>query len=418
MKKIWLLNHDATCMYRNRGGRHFWFAENLKKSGFSPTIFCSNINHFNGDIIHINHKYKVDGVDDIPFVFIKTRSYQGNGFARILNWVSFYRNLFPVSKKISRLFGKPDIILASSVHPLTMVAGIQIAHQMKIPCICEIRDLWPEAIFWIGKAKEYSLIGKILVAGEYWIYKHADALIFTKEGDIDYLKEHKWLKEQGGDIDISKCHYINNGVNLENYLHQIKEMVVEDEDLNNDLFKVIYTGTVRKVNNLEMVIECANLLSDRKDIQFLVWGAGEMLEHLKQQKERLHLDNLVFKGYVNKQYIPYILSKASLNLLNYSQDMYNWTRGNSSNKLFEYMASGKPILSTVRMGYSPIDKYQCGISLNTPTPEELRKAIIAFKNMPIEERDLMGENARRGVEEYDFKVLTKKLIAVIDEVTS
>ena len=54
---------------------------------------------------------------------------------------------------------KPDIIIASSVHPLTMVAGIKIARKLKIPCICEIRDLWPEAIFSFGKLKE-KIFGK------------------------------------------------------------------------------------------------------------------------------------------------------------------------------------------------------------------------------------------------------------------
>ena len=67
------------------------------------------------------------------------------------------------------------------------------------------------------------------------------------------------------------------------------------------------------------------------------------------------LTNIKMKGFVNKQFIPYILSKSSVNILNYSNTQYNWSRGNSSNKLFEYMASGKPIISTVKMGYSIIE---------------------------------------------------------------
>ena len=31
------------------------------------------------------------------------------------------------------------------VHPLTLVAGIKIGKKLKVPCICEIRDLWPES---------------------------------------------------------------------------------------------------------------------------------------------------------------------------------------------------------------------------------------------------------------------------------
>ena len=83
----------------------------------------------------------------------------------------FYLNLLSVAKQYAKTNGKPDVIIASSVHPLTMVAGIQISRKFGIPCICEIRDLWPEAIFAFNKAKENSLLGRILINGEKWIYK-------------------------------------------------------------------------------------------------------------------------------------------------------------------------------------------------------------------------------------------------------
>lgn len=118
------------------------------------------------------------------------------------------------------------------------------------------------------------------------------------------------------------------------------------------------------------------------------------------------------KGYVNKQFIPYILSKSSVNVLNYSQIEYNWARGNSSNKLFEYMASGKPIISTVKMGYCILDSFKCGISLNDSTPEELAMTILKIKNMSKEKYEEMGSNARIGAMNFDFKFQTKKLIHV------
>jgi len=126
------------------------------------------------------------------------------------------------------------------------------------------------------------------------------------------------------------------------------------------------------------------------------------------------LHNVKMKGYVNKQFIPSILSKSNVNILNYSSTQYNWTRGNSSNKLFEYMASGKPIISTVKMGYSIIDKYKCGIELEKGTSKELAEAIIKIKSLETSIYDELGDNARAGANDFDFKVLTRKLIDVID----
>jgi glycosyltransferase involved in cell wall biosynthesis len=120
------------------------------------------------------------------------------------------------------------------------------------------------------------------------------------------------------------------------------------------------------------------------------------------------------KGYVDKKYMPYVLSKSSINILNYSQSKYNWSRGNSSNKLFEYMASGKPIISTVKMGYSPIDKYDCGVSLHEDTPEALAEAILKINNMSPGRYSEISDNAKNGARDFDYKELTKKLISVME----
>ena len=50
-----------------------------------------------------------------------------------------------------------------------------------------------------------------------------------------------------------------------------------------------------------------------------------------------------------------------MNILNYSQTQYNWARGNSSNKLFEYIFSGLPVIVSdfPEMG-KLIEEFQCG----------------------------------------------------------
>ncbi len=416
-KRVWLWNHYATDMYKNQGGRHYWFADNLIKSGYDVTIFCANTYHNNPDFIDTkNKKYVTDVVNSIPFVFVKTTPALGNGLNRVKNMGLFYYNLFSVAKDYMKLYGKPDVILASSVHPLTMVAGIKVAKKFGIPCICEVRDLWPEAIFSFNKLKESSLLGRALVAGEHWIYKKAAAIIFTKEGDRDYLVEKKWATDQGGKINLQKCHYINNGVDVEAYEAASHNNVLGDADLDNDKFNVVYVGAIRPVNNVGQILDAAALLRDDKDIQFVIYGDGNQKEMLLQRVADEGLANVKLKGFINKRFIPNILSKSSVNILNYSQTQYNWSRGNSSNKLFEYMASGKPIISTVKMGYSILEKYKCGIELEGQTPEDLAAAILHIKSMPAAECEIMMNNAKNAVKDFDFKKLTTKLIAVIESV--
>lgn len=419
--KIWFMNHYATSQFEDRAGRHYWFAKELKNRGYDVSVFCATtFLNSEKEIDTGKHVLAVKRAEGIPFVFVKTIFSQGNGVVRVRSWIDFYRNLFPAAKAYSVKYGKPDVIIASSVHPLTMVAGLQIARKMHALCICEVRDLWPEAIFQFGKAKEKTPLGIMLTSGEHWIYKNADALIFTKEGDTDYLKEKRWTTEQGGDIELGKCHYINNGVNLTDYEKRIKTEVLDDSDLlDNNKFNIIYTGTIRPVNNVGNLLDTAKILKQKagyEDVQFLIYGNGVQLEELKERVKVEHLDNVKMKGFVDRKYIPYILSKSSINMLNYAQNQYNWTRGNSSNKLFEYMASGKPIISTVHMGYSIIKRYNCGVELDEDTPEALAEQIMRFHDLDSFEQKKIGDHAKNGARNFDYNVLTNKLINVIESV--
>lgn len=103
MKKIWIMNHYATEMYENEGGRHYWFAKQLIKYGYRPVIFCANTFHTKNQQIAIEQKkYTIKQKNGIPFIFIKTSSYKGNGISRIKNMFLFAFNLLKVAKKWER----------------------------------------------------------------------------------------------------------------------------------------------------------------------------------------------------------------------------------------------------------------------------------------------------------------------------
>lgn len=414
-KNIWIFHHYATPPTMNGFTRPYDFGVNLKEYGYDVTVFASSFLHFsNVNLIDDNKKLYITNNDtEIPFVFINTQS-SSSGFKRLINMGSYYKGLFKTVNDYKTKHKKPDLIIASSPHPLTMMAGIKIAKNFGVPCICEVRDFWPEVFFMSGKLKENGLIGKILIKGEHWIYKNADSMIFLKEGDTNYITDKKWDVGQGGDINLDKCYYINNGVDIEDFNIQKRLNVLDDPDLNNDKFNVVYTGAIRPVNNVGNLLDTAILLKEHTDIQFLIYGEGNQLEILKQRIIDEGITNVKMKGYVDKKYIPYVLSKSSVNILNYSQSKYNWSRGNSSNKLFEYMASGKPIISTVKMGYCPLDKYKCGLSLEKGKPEFLVDAILKIFDMSHEQYTEMSNNAKLGARDFDYKELTKKLIKVME----
>lgn len=413
-KSIWIFNHYGCTPNTGALLRHFNFGKNLIKNDYLCTVFVSNQLHYKNDIIPIRRGKQVYKDDEgVPFVFIKTSPYKGNGLSRVLNMYSYYKNLFPVTKKYFKQNGKPDIILASSVHPLALIAGIKIAKKHNIPCICEVRDLWPESIFEYGSLKKNSLLGKILQAGEKWIYIKADRIIFTMQGGYDYIIEQGWQEK----IPKEKCFYINNGVDLETFDYNKENYIVEDEDLkNDDIFKIIYTGSVRRVNNLKIIVDVAKELKENEKIKFLIWGDGDELEELRGYiKDKKH-NNIVFKGYIEKKYIPYILSRADVNLSHCEYKSIS-RFGTSRNKNFDYLASGKPILCTEKVKYDIFLESDSGIVIEEQITKSIKNAVLCFYNIKTKQKEQyikMCRNARKKVLEYDFNILTKKLIEIIE----
>lgn len=411
-KKVWIFNHYSGGMYKNQGGRHYWFAENLIKRGYDPTVFCASVLHNRDEKIDIEvGKYKRKTVDEIPFVFVETPEYDGNRVKRVNNMIQFYRNLFPVSKEYSGEYGKPDIILASSVHPLTMVAGIKIAKKFGIPCICEVRDLWPESVVAYGILKKEGLVAKSLYKGEKWIYKNADSIVMTWEGGKDYIIDQGWEDE----VSLSKIEHISNGVVVDSFDRNSEEFIIEDEDLENKDYKnIVYAGSIRKVNKLGMLLDAAKVILDkgRDDIRFLIYGSGNEVDTLKQRCVDEGISNVIFKGRVNKKYIPSILKKSYINILHNESTSLN-KYGQSQNKFFEYLASGRCVIQTYKTGYNIIERYNCGYVVQDQTPGNIAGVIMeAADNEELTET--MGENAREAAHEFDFEKLTDKLIDVIE----
>ncbi|WP_290772833.1 glycosyltransferase family 4 protein [Anaerofustis sp.] len=415
--KIWILNHYATNMYFDGLGRHQSFAKYLMKKGHEVKIFCASTLHNSDEVIELNGMKYIEkkGKDDVPYVFVDTTKYSGNGKSRIKNMISYYKNVKKVVGEYISNEDKPDVIYASSVHPLALVAGIKLKNKFNIPCISEVRDLWPESLVEYGIIKRNSFIAKILYKGEKWIYKKSDAIIFTIPGGAKYIEDRKWIK----DIPLDKVFYINNGVDLEEFAYNKKNYQFNDDDLeNDDLFKIVYAGSIRDVNNVDEVIYMADIMNSKgyKNAKFIIYGDGPRKEPLEILAGKMSLDNVVFKGRVEKKYIPYILSKSDLNLISGISGNIG-AYGVSWNKLFEYMASGKPISANYNLGsYNLIEDNKVGICKKY---DDLKDYVEDIKLKIIEDKENYQDlcaNAKRASEEFSFDKLTDKLIDVINSI--
>lgn len=410
-KTIWILNHHATGMAFQHGGRHYYFAKYLIEKGYDVRIFCASVLHNSQeDAVDLQGNISTELiVDSIPFVFVKTRKYRGNGISRVLGMFDYYFNV----KKACKQYPRPEVIIGSSVHPLACVAAIHLSKRYSCKNIVEIRDLWPESILEYGLASKSNPLIIWLYRLEKWLYTKANSLVFTMEGGKDYIIEKGWDKQHGGSVNLDKVHHINNGVDLDVFDRNVQEKIIKDVDLDNpDSFKFVYTGSIRRANNLDLVLDAAKLVKNPK-IQFLIWGDGDQLTRLKQRLKDEQIQNVIFKGKVGKHFVPGILHRADATFF-VLENSPLFRFGLSLNKSFEYLAAGKPLLIIGDAAYSMIDEYKCGYHLRENSPEKFSKSVEQLVGLDSREYQALCENARDAAKKYDFKVLTDKLIELLE----
>lgn len=411
-KRIWIINHYATRMFFEQGGRHLWMAEELKKQGYEPIILCADRVHNGKETVPVKEGYVVRQYHGIPFLFFKTRPYEGNGGSRIANMWDFYHGLMKNYYAITRKIWKPDVILASSVHPLALVAGIRIGKKLGIPCISEVRDLWPESLVAYGSIKKNNPLTAMLYEGEKWIYKKSAAVIMTFEGGWQYILDKGWEKE----IPLKKIHHINNGLELREFERNMTEQIWPGTREDDGYYRVTYAGSVRRVNHIGLLLDAAKWIEAQgvTDIRFLIYGDGEEREALEKRVQEEQITNVVFKGKIEKKFIPYILRQSHINLLHEQATGLN-RYGKSQNKLFEYLAAGRYIIQTCKTEYNLLEREACGLVIEEQTPEAIANAVLKVYNMPVEEYQGACDRARRLAEKYDYSILTAQLIQLLEE---
>lgn len=398
MKKpmVWIISYFAGGPSYCPRIPDYSLAKYLREHGYDALVFAGSALH-NTDINFITdgRTYREQLVDGVPFVYVKTRQYDSQK-GESLSFVDFYRNMMKTYKR----FVKPDIIMAAMPQPLSCLAGYRIAKKYHIPYITSIVDLWPLSIVEYADFSDNHPAIRAMYAYEKWLYEKSDALVFTWEGAYDYIIDKGWDHK----VPRSKFHYINIGVNLQEFYENMKKYQVNDPDLEDDTFRVMYCGSVRTANDIGTVVSSAKKLNEDgygDKIRFIIYGDGPDKEVLEKRCIDEKIPNVVFKGNIDKKYIPYVLSKSNLNVLNL-KPAKTQKYGNSSNKLFEYLAAGNPVIANIDEGKYPIiSKYGCGKVVKAGSPEAYAEGIEHFMTLNDEEVKQYKENAVNTAKLFD-----------------
>ena len=408
--RIWIVNFYAGTPYHVGNPRYLKLAKHFMDAGHEVITFNSSRTAKIGDDKFKGGNFVERDLDGFKFVHVRVPSFKGNGPKRMYSIWKFAQNILKGHGK----FERPDVIL-QNIHPPFDYPIVKLAKKLKCKFIAEAWDLWPDDFVAFGLVKANNPIMRVAYAIEKRYYYAADELIFTLAGISDYLKRQGWMLEQGGKIDPIHLHYINNGIDLDEFDKNKFKFPRKDADINDpSLIKVIYLGSISKANNVKALVDAAVLMQDVPKYRFFIYGNGNYREQLEQYVKDNHIDNVVFKETrIPLEECAWVVSQATVNVMNYEKGFGRF--GVSAGKMFQYLAAGKPIVCNINIPYdNVIKKDNLGVCRDIETPQEFAEAIRKLAEQPKEDYDAMCERVREVAKRFDYKVLAARELEIIE----
>ena len=174
---------------------------------------------------------------------------------------------------------------------------------------------------------------------------------------------------------------------------------------------VVFAGGITDLWNHQRIISAIGNISD---CRYLLCGPCKN-DYMKELEKNPAWDRVDYLGKVPYNTVREVLSRASIGvaLLLPSKNTGGdeGTMGNT--KIFEEMMAGIPVVCTrFTLWEEFIQRYQCGISVNPTSVEEIQNAIQWLLDHPNKAKE-MGLNGIKAVrEEYNWEKEALKLIAM------
>lgn len=405
MKNVWILNHYAQEPGGAGGTRHFHLAEHLQTYGWQATVIAASVEHQSGhQRLAPGEMQRCDHFNGVPFLWVRTPEYQGNGGGRVHNMLAYTWTV--LRRRTTAKLPPPDVVIGSSVHPFAAVAGALLARRFKVPFIFEVRDLWPQTLVDMGRLREGALITGVLRKLEQWLYRRAARTVVLLPLAWEYITP----------LGIPKDHvvWIPNGVDLSLFPRSTTANTADS-----DRFTLMYFGAHGQANGLDNVLRAMKHVQERADgrhIRLRMIGDGPLKPSLMAQAVEMGLDNVSFEPPVPKSQIPALAAQADAFVFNLI-DAPVFRYGISSNKLFDFMAAERPVVFSCDSTNNPINEATAGLTVKPGQPEALADAIFNIAATPLTERQIMGRAGREYVEQnHGFQQLSGRLAAVLDDV--
>lgn len=265
----------------------------------------------------------------------------------------------------------------------------------KVPFVLEVQDILPEVLQATGFITNNSILKLIEKLGLF-VYSKAKAITVHSPGS------KKCLENKG--IPGAKIEVFYNWA-YENEFSLIKP----DTSLSKKLglegyFNILFAGNIGPAQGLDNVIKAASLLTDLKDLQFILLGSGIESDRVKQLFKDYNLNNVRFLPRLPLEKMPSIYALVYVVMIHLTDHpIFEVT---IPGKTQSCLLSGRPVIVSVSgEAKDLVINAGAGLAVKPMDAEDLAKVARKFYYMPPEEREAIGKSGRK----YYFQNLASEV---------
>ncbi|WLR55465.1 glycosyltransferase family 4 protein [Mesobacillus subterraneus] len=338
MKRIIVINHYGVTPNMPGPSKNYEMAKFFAgKYNCNSEFWICGYSHYIGKMDKSIGKFNLQAreqIDDFSVIRIKSTPYKKNPFLRQLNIT-----VFDLISSVKILFSKDIDYIVITIPPVT-IFSVLAAKLRRIKLIADVEDLW--LLFLEDMGMRNKLAIKYMNFSADYLYKSADGIAAVSKGMLNFVKQ----KVNKKPLWISPL-----GVNTKDYFNKTPDYsLIESKEWKDD-FKIMYLGVHGKANDLYSVLNTISSFNKNfknkltKKVSFVFIGDGEEKANLINLAKQLDLGNVYFEDPVPGKLVPDFLIHADICLTNLMKiESFKLVR---PNKLFQYMALGKPIISGI-----------------------------------------------------------------------
>lgn len=287
-------------------------------------------------------------------------------------WRSF-KSYLKENKHDIVVYYSPSIFWGGLVKKLKMT--------WNVPSYLILRDIFPQWAIDQKLIREGSIIEKYFRYFEKRNYAIADTIGLMSQKNLEWFEEG-----------------VTRNTTLEVFYNWAANLPVESRNYYKKVLKIedkvvyFYGGNIGHAQDMMNIVRLAKSMSSQKKAHFVLVGAGDEIELVKNAIEKDNLTNMTLLPSVGQNEFKQMLAEFDVGLFTLHKDH---STHNFPGKLLGYMVQKLPILGSVNKGNDlkeVVENYEAGLITVNGDDENLLANAIKFLDQDY--RKETGENAQ------------------------